>query len=98
MKYELTPEEQEMENSADQLRSVSGEKRQKIENMLGRARKNEVISLRISEADLEMIRNQAAAQGLPYQTFINSILHKYVTGQLYDRQEVRKLLAEIRGT
>jgi len=66
--------------------------------MLGRARKNEVISLRISEADLEMIRNQAAAQGLPYQTFINSILHKYVTGQLYDRQEVRKLLAEMRGT
>ncbi|EFI33932.1 conserved hypothetical protein [Desulfonatronospira thiodismutans ASO3-1] len=98
MKYELTPEEQEMENSADQLRSVSGEKRQKVEDMLGRARKNEVISLRISEADLEMIRNQAAAQGLPYQTFINSILHKYVTGQLYDRQEVRKLLAEMRGT
>ncbi|WP_291320102.1 CopG family antitoxin [Desulfonatronospira sp.] len=98
MKYELTPEEQEMENSADQLRSVSGEKRQKVEDILGRARKNEVISLRISEADLEMIRNQAAAQGLPYQTFINSILHKYVTGQLYDRQEVRKLLAEIRGT
>ena len=98
MKYELTPEEQEMENSVDQLRSVSGEKRQKVEDMLGRARKNEVISLRISEADLEMIRNQAAAQGLPYQTFINSILHKYVTGQLYDRQEVRKLLAEMRGT
>ncbi len=51
MKYELTPEEQEMENKADQLRSLKGERREKVEDILGRARKNEVISLRISGAD-----------------------------------------------
>ncbi len=37
MKYELTPEEQEMENNADQLRSLKGERREKVEDILGRA-------------------------------------------------------------
>ncbi len=98
MKDELTSEEQEIENKADQLRPVHGDRRKRVEDILERARKNEVISLRISGLDLAMIKNQAATEGLPYQTFINSILHKYVTGQLCDKKEVRKILAEMRDT
>ena len=35
-----------------------------------------VISLRVSEADLAMARRQAEQKGLPYQTYIKSLLHE----------------------
>ncbi|HXB67937.1 MAG TPA: hypothetical protein VNY05_06825 [Candidatus Acidoferrales bacterium] len=35
-----------------------------------------VISLRVSAADLAMARRQAEQKGLPYQTFIKSLLHE----------------------
>jgi predicted DNA binding CopG/RHH family protein len=34
-----------------------------------------VISLRVAEADLAMARRQAERKGLPYQTYIKSLLH-----------------------
>jgi predicted DNA binding CopG/RHH family protein len=84
-----------IEETADQLRPVSDEKRKKIEGILNRARKNQAISLRVSEFDLEMIKRRAEAEGLPYQTLINTVLHKYVTDQLYDKREFQKALAGI---
>ena len=36
--------------------------------------------IRHSSADLEMLKQRAAEEGLPYQTLIASILHKYVSG------------------
>jgi predicted DNA binding CopG/RHH family protein len=38
------------------------------------------ISLRLPKTDLERLKAQALREGLPYQTLINSILHKAVTG------------------
>ena len=35
-----------------------------------------VISLRVSEEDLILAREQAATKGLPYQTYLKSILHE----------------------
>ncbi len=95
MNYRLSPEEQEVENSADQLQRVSPEKRARVESIIDRARKNQAISLRLSEFDLEMVKKRADREGLPYQTLINMIIHKYVTGQLYDKEELRKVLAGI---
>jgi len=40
------------------------------------------VSLRIPDADLEAIQLKAAKEGIPYQTLIKSILHKYATNQL----------------
>ncbi len=37
------------------------------------------ISLRVSEADLRLAREQAAARGLPYQTYMKSVLHQALT-------------------
>ncbi len=96
MKYHLTPEEQEIEKNAHQLRSVSGEKRTRIESTIDRARKNQAISLRLSEFDLAMVKKRAEQEGLPYQTLITMIIHKFVTDQLYDKGELRKVLAGIR--
>ena len=44
-------------------------------------RKDARINIRLSSADLEMLKRRAAEEGLPYQTLIASILHKYVSGR-----------------
>jgi predicted DNA binding CopG/RHH family protein len=43
-------------------------------------RKDARINIRLSTADLEMLKRRAAQEGLPYQTLIASVLHKYVSG------------------
>ena len=45
-------------------------------------RKNKSITLRISEKDYDDIKEIAQEEGLPYQTLITSILHKYIKGTL----------------
>ena len=95
MNHKLTPEEQAIERDADQLRPVSQKKRREIETIIRKARKNQAISLRLSEFDLELLKRKAESEGLPYQTLINTVLHRYVTDQLYDKNELRKALSEI---
>lgn len=45
-------------------------------------RKDKRVNIRMSERDLLQIQRKAAEEGLPYQTLIASVLHKYVNGQL----------------
>ena len=45
-------------------------------------RKDTKINIRLSRYDVEGIRRIAAREGLPYQTLIGSILHKYITHHL----------------
>ncbi|MCK5492247.1 MAG: antitoxin [Candidatus Omnitrophica bacterium] len=45
-------------------------------------KKNRRINIRISTKDIEEIQKLAMEEGLPYQTLITSILHKYITGKL----------------
>jgi predicted DNA binding CopG/RHH family protein len=40
------------------------------------ASKSRVVSIRLPEADLELARQQASQKGLPYQTYIKSVLHQ----------------------
>jgi predicted DNA binding CopG/RHH family protein len=42
-------------------------------------RKDARINIRLSTADLEMLKRRAVEEGLPYQSLIASILHKYVS-------------------
>ncbi len=44
------------------------------------------INMRISKDELEKIKQRAQKEGLKYQTFIKSILHKYITGQLVENR------------
>lgn len=46
--------------------------------------KNRKINIRISENDLSALQRKAAREGIPYQTLIGSVLHKYVSGFLED--------------
>ena len=45
-------------------------------------KKNKRVNIRISEVDLELLQEKALIEGLPYQTLMASVLHKYVTGRL----------------
>ncbi len=45
------------------------------------------INMRISKDELEKIKQRAQKEGLKYQTFIKSVLHKYITGQLVDKRD-----------
>ena len=45
-------------------------------------KKNRKINIRISENDLSAIQRKAAREGIPYQTLIGSVLHKYASGFL----------------
>ena len=47
--------------------------------------KNKRINIRISERDLIHIQRKAVEEGLPYQTFISSILHKFIAGHLTEK-------------
>ncbi len=47
-------------------------------------RKNRRVNIRISAMDLEGLQAKAAQEGLPYQTLMASILHKYVSGRLIE--------------
>ena len=44
--------------------------------------KDQRINIRISSKDLQLIKTRAAQEGLPYQTLIASVLHKYISGKL----------------
>jgi len=46
--------------------------------------KNRRVNIRISAMDLEGLQARAAEEGLPYQTLMASVLHKYVSGRLVD--------------
>jgi predicted DNA binding CopG/RHH family protein len=45
-------------------------------------RKDRRLNVRLSSKDLEAIQKRALAEGLPYQTLIASLLHKYASGRL----------------
>lgn len=45
-------------------------------------KKNRKINIRISENDLSALQRRAAREGIPYQTLIGSILHKYASGYI----------------
>lgn len=48
-------------------------------------RKNKRINIRLSEMDMVHIQRKAVENGLPYQTLISSVLHKYADGKLVEK-------------
>jgi predicted DNA binding CopG/RHH family protein len=48
-------------------------------------RKDKRINIRISEKDLLDLQKRAIREGIPYQTLISSVLHKYANGMLVEK-------------
>ena len=55
------------------------------------------ISIRLDGGELAELRTEAERLGIPYQTFIGSILHRFVSGELVDRAapDLKKLLRAV---
>lgn len=84
----LNKEEEEIlrDYEAGEFRSVlTSEKKREFEQMAAETfKKDKRINIRISSRDLEALQRRALSEGIPYQTLVSSILHKYVSGSLYD--------------
>ena len=47
--------------------------------------KDQRMNIRIAQKDLEGLKTKALEEGMPYQTLVSSILHKYITGKLIEK-------------
>lgn len=89
-KIKLDPEEQEILDSferdewqsAPDLQKVIAEHRQYARNTM---KKDARVNVRLSSTDLNDLKVIALEHGIPYQTLISSILHKYVSGHLIEK-------------
>ena len=90
-KVKLNREEAELLDSyeAGEWRTIEGwEAKAEEYQEYARAtfKKDKRVNIRISSKDLEEIQKRALEEGIPYQTLIASILHKYIAGRLVDRR------------
>lgn len=53
------------------------------------------VNLRLNSDDVEKIRVKAQREGIPYQTLIGSVLHKYATDQLLDEKSIEAVIRKI---
>jgi predicted DNA binding CopG/RHH family protein len=88
-KQKLSSEEQAILDAFEsgKLKSISNLKAEKkrIQSIAkAHGLKNKRISLRMSEWDFTRIQEEALKEGLPYQSLLSSIIHKYLTGQFHD--------------
>jgi predicted DNA binding CopG/RHH family protein len=86
----LTNEERETLKSFENGEWISSKKlsadRKKLKEYAKTAlRKDRRINIRISENDLIQLQRKAVQDGLPYQTLISSVLHKFINGRLIER-------------
>ena len=86
MKYFKMNEEKELLKSYenDEWVAVKDVDKKKVEYQLiarNTALKNRRINVRLSEKDLSNLKAKSLEEGLPYQTLVASIIHKYVAGK-----------------
>lgn len=60
-------------------------------------KKDRRINIRLSSRDLEGLQRRALEEGMPYQTLVSSILHKYVSGSLHDLAVNKSRKKDARG-
>ncbi len=84
MSHKLSTEEKELLDSYenDEWVSISEDVNKYKTAAKNTFKKNKRVNIRISEVDLELLQERALIEGLPYQTLMSSVLHKYVTGRL----------------
>jgi predicted DNA binding CopG/RHH family protein len=90
MKTRLDKHERKIEDNISQFAPVSNTKKALIEGIIDKANEKKSISLRLKSNDLEQLKFRADTEGLPYQTLLSSIVHKFVTDQLVDKRSVLK--------
>lgn len=90
-KYKLDEEELEIERAFENgeyksVKNLEKEIKRYQELASAHGNKDKRVNLRMTSWDYEKAQEKALMEGLPYQTLLASILHKYLSGQLMDRQ------------
>ena len=96
MKTILDAFEQSIEDNAGQFISLNDSEKSEIETIIDTANKTRNINIRISAYDIEKVKQRSKEEGIPYQTLISSVIHKYITGKLVDEKAVLKSMELLR--
>ena len=96
MKVVLDDLEKSIEENAEKYISLSTSEMNEVESIINFANKTRNINIRISEYDLEKVKQRSADEGIPYQTLVSSVIHKYVTGKLIDEKAILKSIELLR--
>ena len=92
MKAKLDHFEKNIEKKSGQYVPMSEKKKRVIETIIDKSTsKSKNINIRISDSDLHKIKERSLKEGLPYQTLITSIIHKYVTDQFIEESQIHKV-------
>ena len=87
--------EQDIEHNLDAMNTLPAkEKAREVAKLKAAAKehlkkrnKEKRISIRVFASDLERIKQIAEEEGLPYQTLVTSVLHKFSTGRLVPKEQ-----------
>ena len=88
----LDNEEKDLEKAINKiditkLSTPSTKKQSKFKSAAANFIKKETkMNIRINSFELDEIKKRAEIEGLKYQPFIKSVLHKYITGQLIEKK------------
>lgn len=100
-KPKLDKFEKEIEESLErgEWQSLPKSEVSRFENMAKQSaehRKREArVNIRMTQGDVDVIRQLAEEEGLGYQTLMSSVLHKYASGRLVEKSMLDKVAAEI---
>ncbi len=89
MKIKLTKEEKEILDSFENdewvpVANLVKRKKELVAYARNTLRKDKRLNIRISERDLLELQRKAVNEGLPYQTYVSSIIHKFINGSLVE--------------
>ena len=98
MSQKLDKNEKEIEDNIFSYKTVSISKIKLIEGIIDKANEKKSISLRLKNNDLEQLKRRADTEGLPYQTLLSSIVHKFVSDQLVDKRSILKSLEILKAS
>lgn len=73
-----------VENGEYESALTDARRKELVEYASNTFKKDKRLNIRISGRDLAAIQVRALEEGLPYQTLVSSILHKYISGSLQD--------------
>jgi predicted DNA binding CopG/RHH family protein len=89
MKTKLTKEEKGILDSFERnewipVTNLAKRKKELTEYARNTLRKDKRLNIRISERDLVELQRKAFKEGLPYQIYVSSIIHKFIKGTLVE--------------
>ena len=74
------------DNEWKTVKDLEQEKRVAITAARNTLKKDKRINLRLTQKDYQQIQIKAIEEGIPYQTLISSLVHKYLNGSLAPRR------------